>query len=1336
MPYGHDVVDLLLEQVKLRERRPAVVCGDEVLSFGELAGRSSLLADHLQAVGVSPDDSVGLFVEPSVDLMVGAWGILFSGGAYLPLSPEYPEERLRYMIADSRTKVVFTSDQLKPRLAELCPPGVLIVTPQDVGSAAPAGSLPLRSPNAGQDRLAYVIYTSGSTGKPKGVMIEHRSVVNQLLWLGDEHGLADDKVVIQKTPMSFDAAQWEILAPGRGATVVMGTPGIYRDAEKLIQVIVENRVTTLQCVPTLLQALLDTELLSTCDSLTQVFSGGEALSRTLASHFLDVMPDCELVNVYGPTECTINSSSFVVDRASIDSYPQSIPIGLPARGTTYHVLDDAGDEVLDGEVGELHIGGTQLARGYLHQPGLTAERFIRDGSLFRTGDLVYRHPDGTAQFVARTDNQVKLRGFRVELDEIKLAIETHDWVKAASVLVKDDQHTGFQNLIACVELNPAEAALMDQGNHGAHHQSKAGRLQVRAQLSNPGVRADDLAGRSTTALAGASPAVRQRTQAFTRKSYRFYEGEAVREADLLRLLGRRVTGTGSRHVGEVGLAEFGEILRYFGSHVGEERILPKYGYASPGSLYATQLYLEINGIGDLASGVYYYHPLRHQLVLMSARPQSADAHVRIHFIGRLRAIEPVYRNNIVEVLEIETGHMVGLFEEVLPEHGLDIVAREYAPAVKDSLDCLPDDYYLGTFELVPYNGHREEHVDLYVQAHPGRVADLPSGQYRYADGRLTRFADDMVLRKQVIAINQAVYDRAAFGVTVVSRTGTGWLRYIDLGRTLQRLSMNDVHIGLMSSGYSSKSGDDLPSARRMDAILRANGEDSGPSYFFVGGRVTDEQWRSEGMKEDVVHMKGPAELIKDDLVTLLPDYMIPNKVVVFDSLPLTANGKIDAQALHASSLTEAGRTDRPFAAPRTGTERRVLALWKKLMRREVVSTLDDFFETGGNSLIAVGLVNRINRAFGSSLPLQVLFEASTVRDLARRLDDEHAATASRLVPLVETGTGGPVFCWPGLGGYPMNLRTLAAAAAFGRPFYGVQAHGINHGEDPYGTFAEMAAADVAEIRRVQPSGPYTLWGYSFGARVAFETAYLLEAAGETVENLVLIAPGSPKVDGGGPTGDVGYHDPAYVTILFSVFAGAVTGPAVGRCLAAAVDDETFAAFVCREFPGLDRDLVLRITRIVARTYRFKYTFAELAERRITAPITILKAAGDDRSFIEAGGAHDPRSATFTTLAADHYSVLKEPDISELVAAISRIGAEREEDIVPHVNIKHFPVPLTDEQEFELVMAVSAAVARAFGCDEGVVSIALEPVEKQLWNDNVYVPEIVNRKNLLHKSPNY
>lgn len=1312
------LVDLLCAQARTRPDDIAVEYGEETLTFAELAGRAGEVAAGLNSRGLGRDDCVGIFLEPSAALPVAVWGVLFAGAAYLPLSPDYPDERIRAMAEDSRAPVLLTEAPLRDRLAALAPPGATLLTPAGLatgpGAAAdgPAGSAAPRDPAPGAHGpaspapgdLAYVIYTSGSTGRPKGVMVEHRGIAHQMHWLARTYGLGPSSTVLQKTPMSFDAAQWEILAPCLGSRIVPAAPGAYRDPEALLDTVVRHGVTVLQCVPTLLQALLDSERLPACDSLTQVFCGGEALSRRLAQRFTETLHKCELVNLYGPTECTVNASAQTVDPSSVGDGPAGVPIGTPVDGLAFHVLDERMRPVAPGAVGELYISGVQVARGYRHRPDLTAERFLDNPFsadpahtvLYRTGDLVHRE-GGTYRFDGRVDRQVKLRGYRVEPDEIRLAIEAHDWVRNAAVLVKDDPASGHRNLVACVELSPREAALMDQGDHDRHHVSKAGRFQVRAQLSDGGCRdAADLAGRHRVDLPGRTPTAEQCRRVFARKTYRFYEGGETRPEELLALLAARTPGAAPRRPERLRAAELGAVLRYFGQYTSDERLLPKYGYASPGSLYAAQLYLEVtgpDGCAGLAPGHWYYHPVEHRLYLVDAgsgddggradadggdgsdgsgdggdRGRGAsDGHgghggggdhgggrggdrgpgIRFHFAGRRGAIEPVYRNNVQEVLEIEAGHMAGLLEEVLPAYGLDIAEAPCTPGSMRRLHCADEDHYLGAFDLVPYRDDRPDvPVDVYLQVHPGRVPGMAAGQYHHTGGALERIADELVLKRHVIAINQQVYERAAFGITLVSPGPEHPRSYLDLGRRLQRLQMNGAGFGFMPSGYSSRTGHDLPAAKRMDAVLRAAGRPTGPSYFFVGGRVSAEQLAHRGMREDSVHMQGPTEMIRADLVEILPDYMVPHRLVVMDRLPLTAGGKVDYRALESSPETDFTTAGRPFAAPGTTTERIIRDLWQAGTGQQAASVRDDFFECGGNSLIAVGLVNRINRRFGCALPLQVLFASPTIEELARRVDGQRGASSSRLVPLAAARSGRPVYCWPGLGGYPMNLRALARRLDAGRPFLGVQAHGVNAGEQPYATIAEMAGRDVRAITEAQPEGPYTLCGYSFGARVAFETAHLLEREGRRVDRLLLLAPGSPKLRTAG-SGRASYTDPAYLTILYSVFAGTVTGPGLDACLRATTDEESFVSHLTGQFDGLDGELVRRITAVVRQTYDFRYTFAELRSRRVQAPVTVVKAAGDDYAFLDDSTGWSAAAPAIHRLDAGHYDILREPGVAEL-----------------------------------------------------------------------------------------
>ena len=461
---GDNIVDLFRSKIEQHGSNTAVSFQDRNITYQQLGEKSLTLGLYLQQQGVCLDGCVGLFVEPSIELMVGVWGILQSGAAYLPLSPEYPDDRLSYMLENSQCKIIVVQDALIERLANLVLDDVVLITFSQISHFYRTNEKPqyyMLTQHASSHNLAYVIYTSGSTGKPKGVMIEHRSIANQMDWLSTEFSLDCKSVVLQKTPMSFDAAQWEILAPCCGSLVVMGEPGIYKNPEKLVDTMIRHGVSMLQGVPTLLLALLDVEKFTQCFTLSQIFSGGEALSKHLAIELSQQLPNCRIINLYGPTECTINSSSHIFDIKDSQNSADTISIGTPIQNTQYYILDKEKKPVIVGDIGELYIGGVGLARGYLHREDLTAERFIThffDGeeigqTLYKTGDLAYWNKSGSVQYSGRVDNQVKLRGYRVELDEIKSLIETHNWVNNAAVFLKKDQYTGYQNLISMIELN-------------------------------------------------------------------------------------------------------------------------------------------------------------------------------------------------------------------------------------------------------------------------------------------------------------------------------------------------------------------------------------------------------------------------------------------------------------------------------------------------------------------------------------------------------------------------------------------------------------------------------------------------------------------------------------------------------------------------------------------------------------------------------------------------------------------------------------------------------------------------------------------------------------------
>ena len=408
------------------------------LTYRELNERANQLAHVLRRNGVGPDRIVGIFMERSLEMVVALLGIHKAGGAYLPLDPSYPKARLAFMLRDARARLLVTQTRLRGNLPEA---DVLALDPDEAllegesRAAVPLGG-------ALKENLAYVLYTSGSTGNPRGVMVSHGALSNHMQWMARAFPLAASDAVLQRTSPSFDASIWEFFAPLiSGARLFLAAEGAHHDASYLIETIRRHSITTLQMVPSLLSLLLEGEGVRHCRSLKRVFCGGESLSPELRDRFFDLLP-ADLHNLYGPTEATIDATSWSCGRSDTR---RVVPIGRPIANFRAHVLDSHLRAAPVGVAGELHLAGTGLARGYLGDPALTAERFIPNpfagepgARLYRTGDAARRLADGAIEYLGRKDRQVKLRGLRIEPGEIESALAEHPAVLKAVVIVLED----------------------------------------------------------------------------------------------------------------------------------------------------------------------------------------------------------------------------------------------------------------------------------------------------------------------------------------------------------------------------------------------------------------------------------------------------------------------------------------------------------------------------------------------------------------------------------------------------------------------------------------------------------------------------------------------------------------------------------------------------------------------------------------------------------------------------------------------------------------------------------------------------------------------------------
>ncbi|MDX9625458.1 non-ribosomal peptide synthetase [Pseudomonas fragariae (ex Marin et al. 2024)] len=480
------VHQLFEQQVQQQPQALALVCGNERVTYADLNERSNQVADVLLSLGIAPDDRVAICVERSVEMVVGLLGILKAGGAYVPLDPGYPPERLRYMLEDSAPVAVLVQRTTRDLLGALTMP---VLDLQSVNRAAEARHdrvLPTVTPQ----HLAYVIYTSGSTGQPKGVMIEHRAIVNRLLWAQDQYRLSREDRVLQKTPFGFDVSVWEFFLPLlAGAQLVIARPGGHQDPEYLAGLIADSGVTILHFVPSMLQSFLNQAGPLACSTLRQVFCSGEALPYSLQKHFEQRFAHVQLHNLYGPTEAAVDVTYW---HCVPDLHAGIVPIGRPVANTRMYLLDPHMQPVPVGVCGEIYIAGVQLARGYLNRDALTAERFVKDrfsndptARMYRSGDLGRWLADGNIEYLGRNDDQVKLRGFRIELGEIEAQLAGCPGVGEAVVIAREDT-PGDKRLIAYYTTREAKETIAVQTLRAALQASLPEYMVPAAYVKLPG----------------------------------------------------------------------------------------------------------------------------------------------------------------------------------------------------------------------------------------------------------------------------------------------------------------------------------------------------------------------------------------------------------------------------------------------------------------------------------------------------------------------------------------------------------------------------------------------------------------------------------------------------------------------------------------------------------------------------------------------------------------------------------------------------------------------------------------------------------------------------------
>ncbi len=796
---------LFFRQALQQPDHPAVITPERTLTYGELAQQVQALAGQLT---VTPNQVVAVSMAKGWQQVVAVLSILTAGAAYVPIDPTLPQERRWQIVSDTAAEIILTTDVTTNWPADLTQIPVTLQMVED--------SQRLWQVNQAPTDLAYVIYTSGSTGTPKGVMIDHRGAVNTILDINQRFEVIKGDRIFALSSLSFDLSVYDIFGTlAAGATLVMPAAEQVRNTAHWQQLLVEHQITIWNSVPALMQLLLsELETANTSTMLRLALLSGDWIPLTLPEQFKRICPEAQLISLGGATEASIWSIFYPIE--TVEPNWRSIPYGRPLSNQCWYVLDENLTPCPPWVPGHLYIGGVGVAQGYWQQSQLTAERFIANPCLerkqndtyprlYKTGDLGCYRAEGTLEFLGREDFQVKINGYRIELGEIESALQQYPAIESAVV-----NGVGSE-LVAYVVPKVGTHSLNQPLEKLAFKQQQLGLRR-------------DLPGEDSIKLP--SPAAED---VLTRQSHRQFLDQPI------------------------SLAALSGFLAGLRSHTIPNAPLPKYRYASAGSLYPIQTYLHVNSerVADLAAGWYYYQPQEHRLVTLSSATARLDLygpHQQLHsdsafslfLVAEMAAIEPVYGDQARDFCLIETGYMGQLLMESAPG------------------------FELG---LCPIGG---------------------------------------------------------FNPTALQQT-------LQLSEQQQ------------------------------------------PLHALIGGAI-DPRWSQQWMAVSrPPRQTSITDTLRTHLSHSLPSYMVPTRYQLLEAIPLTANGKVDRQALPRPTIG----TTAEYVAPTTPTEATIVELWQTLLEIESVGIHDNFFEVGGHSLSAMQLLSQLQQVFAVDLSFVQLFGAMT-----------------------------------------------------------------------------------------------------------------------------------------------------------------------------------------------------------------------------------------------------------------------------------------------------------------------------------------------------------------------
>ncbi|MHC5741519.1 MAG: amino acid adenylation domain-containing protein [Nostoc sp.] len=1003
----HQLIESVAEQ---NGEATALVFGDEQLSYKELNIRSNKVAHYLKKLGVKTEVLVGLCVERSFNMIIGMLGILKAGGAYVPLDPSYPSERLNFMLEDAQVSVLLTHERWLKRLKNYNSQIICLDKDWEIIFQEIEDNL---TSKVTVDNLAYVIYTSGSTGKPKGVKIEHRGLLNLVFWHQKAFAVSPLDRVTQISGVAFDACSWEIWPYlSTGASIYIVDDETRQSPDYLRDWLVSKAI-TISFIPTpLAEKVLLLDFPQNA-ALRILLTGGDKLNQyPLASHSFQVF------NNYGPTENTVVTTSGHVSVKNKDNLAPVI--GCAIANTKAYILDKHLQPVPVGVSGELYISGDGLARGYLNHPELTAESFIYHSftnklkaRLYKTGDLVRYRVDGNIEFLGRLDEQVKIRGYRIELGEIEAILSKHPAVQQTVVITREDEQE--KRLVAYVV--PKTEYSNQQENLQLMQLQNEQVLQWQMLYNETYNQSTD--SDPTFNFVGWNSSYTN--QPIPAEQMREWVDNQVEQ--ILALQPKRVLeigcGTGlilfriAPHCTKYWGTDFSSVSLNCIQQQLQKQEMPQV------TLYQ-QMATDFEKVETAAfdavilNSVVQYFPTIDYLISVLEGAVQATAPGGFIFIGDVRSL-PLLQAFHASVQLYQAEPSLTCFElqqriqrQIFQETEL-VIDPDFFTAIKQrfpQINHVQIQLMRGKHhnELTEFRYNVILHISAEIVSNTGNCSVL-----NWSEDNLTASAVRQLLienKPEILSIINVPNARLMSAIKTAE-----WLSDVkdfktvgQIRKALQELENFGVEpedFYALNVPYSVEITWSHSSTEGHYDVVFVRQDEVGKRTIFPHSTTLYRPWQSYG--NNPLQTKAARKLVpqlQTYIAQKLPEYMMPSGFVVLESLPLTANGKVNRRALKAFHNGIKPQLPENYIAPRTPVEQVLVKIFVEVLGLKSVGIYDNFFELGGHSLLATQLVSRVRDTLHVELPLRSVFEASTIAELSKVVESFKESNAQSQAPVL------------------------------------------------------------------------------------------------------------------------------------------------------------------------------------------------------------------------------------------------------------------------------------------------------------------------------------------------